>query len=230
MAINRVIGRKYDLINPRKKNWSLVNGKMSLKQAYMFVFITAALFELTTFLINSFVFVLSPIVLFLFILDPMLKKVTRWRHLFMGFTIGVGVMAGYLAVNPSFPALPEIYFLVMATGTWIGGFDMIYTIPDREYDIENGLKTVMTAYGIKNGMIISAITHAVTIFFFASLIFYIRSYFYVAGFLIISILIIYQHLIVNPSDPKSIRVSFLNSNSFIGIIFLTALILTQYLH
>jgi len=139
-------------------------------------------------------------------------------------------MAGYLAVSPSFPASPEIYLLVMATGTWIGGFDMIYTIPDREYDIENGLKTVMTAYGINKGMVISAITHAITIIFFAFLIFYIRSYFYIAGFLVISTLIIYQHLIVNPSDPKSIRVSFLNANSFIGIIFLATLILTQYLH
>ena len=230
MAINRVIGKKYDVINPRKKNWSLVTGKMSMRQAASFILVTVFLFEITTFLLNMFVFELSPIVLFLFIIDPLLKKYTQWRHLFMGLTIGVGVMAGYLAVSPAFPSSPEIYLLVLATGTWIGGFDMIYTIPDRNYDLENNLRTVMTEYGIRKGMMISTITHIFTIAFFLLLGFYIRSYFYLAGMIVISALILYQHLIVNPDDPKSIKVSFLNANSFIGITFLTVLILTQYLH
>lgn len=230
MAINRVIGKKYDVINPRKKNWSLVTGKMSMRQAASFILVTVFLFEITTFLLNMFVFELSPIVLFLFIIDPLLKKYTQWRHFFMGLTIGVGVMAGYLAVSPAFPSSPEIYLLVLATGTWIGGFDMIYTIPDRNYDLENNLRTVMTEYGIRKGMMISTITHIFTIAFFLLLGFYIRSYFYLAGMIVISALILYQHLIVNPDDPKSIKVSFLNSNSFIGITFLTVLILTQYLH
>ncbi|MGP6207800.1 UbiA-like polyprenyltransferase [Cuniculiplasma sp. SKW3] len=230
MAINRVLGRRYDLINPRKRDWILVNGRMSLIQAFSFIFLTVGLFEVTTFFLNRLVFELSPVVLILFIIDPMLKKYTQWRHFFMGLTIGVGVMAGYLAALPVFPSSPEVYILVLATGTWIGGFDMIYTIPDREYDIKNGLKTVMTAYGIRKGMVISSVTHAFTILFFALLLFYIPSYFYIAGLVLISVLIIYQHVILNPEDPKTIKVSFLNANSFIGIIFLIVLIFTQYLH
>ena len=230
MSINRVLGRKYDMINPRKRDWGLVNGKMSLTQAFAFILITVVLFEATTYFLNLFVFELSPIVLLLFIIDPLLKKYTQWRHFFMGLTIGVGVMAGYLAVVPAFPLYPEIYILVLATGTWTAGFDMIYTIPDREYDLKNGLKTVMTAYGIRRGMIISSLTHVFTIIFFVLLFLYIPGYFYVTGLILISALIVYQHIILNPDDPKTIRVSFLNANSFIGIIFLAVLILTQYLH
>jgi 4-hydroxybenzoate polyprenyltransferase len=229
MSINRLLGRKYDIINPRKKNWGLVNGTISLNQAIVFTIITTLLFELSTYLLNSFVFLLSPIVLLMFIIDPILKRVTRWRHLFMGFTIGVGVMAGYLAVKPFFPSSPEIYVLVLMTATWIGGFDMVYTIPDINLDIKNNLKTVMSTYGIKKGLLISDITHGFTLAFFTILLVYIRSYFYVGELILIYFLIIYQHLILNPEDPKSIRVSFLNSNSFIGISFLISLILSQYI-
>ena len=229
MSINRLLGKKYDVINPRKRQWGLVNGSLSTSSAITFTVIVASLFELCTFLLNTFVFILSPVVLALFIIDPMLKRITRWRHFFMGLTIGVGVMAGYLAVIPHFPSSPEIYILVITTATWIGGFDMVYTIPDVEYDRQNDLKTVMTAYGIRNGMIISDITHAFTLLFFTLLIFYINSYFYAAELVLIYFLIIYQHYILDPDDTSTVRVSFLNSNSFIGISFLTILILTQYL-
>ncbi len=228
MGINRILGRKYDLTNPRKKSWGLVTGHLSIRNAYMFVALMMILFELDTYFINYFVFLLSPIVLALFIIDPFLKRITVWRHLFMGMTIGVGVMAGYLAVTPAFPTSPEIYFLVLATGIWIGGFDIIYTIPDLEYDRENGLKTVMVKYGLRKGMIISSIAHVFTLLFFTMMILYIDSYFYLAALVSIYALIIYQHIIVDPEKPQSIRVSFLNSNSFIGIIFLISLILSQY--
>lgn len=228
MSINRIMGRKYDVTNPRKKTWGMVTGKISGKSAIAFTIVTAGVFELCTFFLNTLVLELSPIVLGMFILDPLLKRVTAWRHLFMGFTIGVGVMAGYLAYLPVFPSKPEIYLLVAATSFWIGGFDMVYTVPDRTFDLANGLKTVMTRFGINKGLIISDIFHIVTLALFTILILYIRSWFYIAALIIFYVLITYQHIIVKPDDPRSIRVSFLNSNSFIGFTFLIALILTQY--
>ncbi|MCL4356520.1 MAG: putative 4-hydroxybenzoate polyprenyltransferase [Candidatus Thermoplasmatota archaeon] len=228
MGTNRIMGRKYDQTNPRKSKWGLVNGNISTKNALLFVALMIGLFEIDTYFINGFVLMLSPIVLSLFIIDPFLKRITPWRHFFMGVTIGVGVMAGYLAVIPSFPSSPAIYILVLATGIWIAGFDMIYTIPDIEHDRRNNLKTVMTRYGVNNGMKISSMTHAVTLGLFTLLLIYINSYYYAVALIIIYILIIYQHIIVDPEKPGSIRVSFLNSNSFIGMIFLASLILSQY--
>ena len=76
MSINRLIGRKYDVINPRKKQWSLVRGSMSMRKALGITLVSAFIFEASTFFLNSFVFILSPVVLFLFITDPLLKRVT----------------------------------------------------------------------------------------------------------------------------------------------------------
>ncbi len=226
MSINRIEGKKFDEINPRKQQWSLVKGSMSVRTAVMLTVFFVAVFEISAYLLNTLVLILSPVVLFLFISDPFMKRVTRWRHIYMGSTIGVGVLAGYLAITPSFPTDPQIYLIFIASSLWIAGFDMIYVLPDIQFDRENKLKTVMTEYPVRTGLRISAATHAVTFAALALLIFYFPTVYYAVALVLILGLIVYQHYIVNPDDPKSIRMSFLGANSFIGIIFLAAILLS----
>ena len=92
MSINRILGLKYDITNPRKRNWALVTGEINLRQAIAFTLILVFIFEGLTYLLNNLVFMLSPIVLIFFIADPLMKRVTSLRHLFMGFTIGLGII------------------------------------------------------------------------------------------------------------------------------------------
>ncbi|MCL4337768.1 MAG: putative 4-hydroxybenzoate polyprenyltransferase [Candidatus Thermoplasmatota archaeon] len=226
MSVNRIEGLKFDRLNPRKKEWLLVTGKMRVRTAFALTIIFGAIFEISAFLLNRFVFILSPIVLFLFVTDPFLKRITPWRHIYMGLTIGVGVLAGYLAITPAFPVTWPLYLIFFASSLWIAGFDMIYTIPDMEHDRTLGLRTVMTDYGIKRGLLLSNLIHALTFTFFLILGFYLRSVFYFLSLIPISILIFYQHYIVNPDDPRSIKVSFQNSNTFIGFIFLIGVLLS----
>ncbi len=226
MSVNRIEGFKYDVRNPRKSGWTLVSGKLSLKGALILTAIFGTIFEVSAFLLNSFVFMLSPIVLVLFVTDPFMKRITPWRHLYMGLTIGVGVLAGYLSITPVFPHTWPLYLVFLASSLWIAGFDMIYTIPDIEHDRASGLRTVMTDFGIKTGLLLSNVVHAITFAFFLVLAFYLNSIFYDLSLIPILALIIYQHYIVNPEDPNSIRVSFQNSNTFIGFIFLIGVVLS----
>ncbi|MEM3534230.1 MAG: UbiA-like polyprenyltransferase [Thermoplasmatales archaeon] len=225
MSLNRILGAKYDVANPRKRTWALVSGRMSMKQAIYLTSLFVIIFEVSSFLLNTFVLVLSPVVIFLFLSDPILKRYTVWRHLYMASAIGIGVIAGYLAVIPSFPSAPIIYLIFIATSFWIAGFDMIYVIPDIDFDREKGLKTVMAKYGIRKGLIISDIFHSVAILSFWLLTFYIPSLWYLLAVISITFLIVYQHIIINPNDPNLIRNSFFRPNSFIGFIFLLSLIL-----
>ncbi|MCL4314928.1 MAG: putative 4-hydroxybenzoate polyprenyltransferase [Candidatus Thermoplasmatota archaeon] len=224
MTINRIEGRKYDMLNPRKKNWQLISGRFSMRFAVFMAFLFAALFELSVFFINTLVIELSPVVLVLFVTDPLLKRFTSMRHFYMGFTIGVGVMAGYLSVIPAFPVSPVPYLILIAASLWIAGFDMIYVIPDIDTDIRNGLKTVMTDYGIKKGHDISILTHAVSFMAFLAIAFFINSVVYYVVLAVIGILMLLQHISLDPSDVRSIRFSFLGANSMVGIMFLVAMI------
>lgn len=228
MSINRIEGRKYDVINPRKQDWSLVRDRKNLRSAILLTVLFGFIFEISSYLLNFFVFALSPIVIFLFFTDPFMKKITPWRHFYMGGTIGVGVLAGYLAITPSFPSSPLLYLIFLGSSSWIAGFDMIYVIPDSVYDLKNGLKTVITRYGTSRGMTISIITHAFTFACFVAAGFYVRSVAYDIILAPILFLIVYQHYIVNPDDPSTIRASFLGANSFIGILYLAGLIFSFF--
>ena len=226
MSLNRILGLRYDRTNPRKKDWALVSGKIKLRNAIYLTVFFIFIFEISSYLLNTFVLLLSPVVIFLFLSDPILKRYTVWRHLYMGSAIGIGVIAGYLSVIPSFPLSPPIYLIFLATSFWIAGFDMIYVLPDIDYDKANGLKTVMTKYGVHKGLQISDIFHAITLISFYALIFYYQTVWYFAALVIITFLVVYQHIIVNPSDLNSVRTSFFRPKSFIGFIFLVAIILT----
>ena len=229
MTLNRIIGRKYDLINPRKKGWPLVTGALKTSTAVQLTIVFAILFEISAFLINRFVLYLSPIVLILFISDPLLKKYTPWRHFYMGSIIGIGVLGGYVSILPGIPATPEIYIVFVAASLWISGFDIIYTIPDRDTDLKNGLKTLVTRYGVKKSLAISSVVHLFTALAFVSLILYVHSFVYYIVLAIILFLILIQHVTLKPDDPRSIRFSFLGANSFIGFLFLISMIV-YYVH
>ena len=227
MSINRIKGIKYDKTNPRKKEWLLVAGKMKLTDAYIFTLVLIAIFEISTYFLNFTVFLLSPVVLIFFVLDPLMKRITAWRHLFMGFTIGLGVLGGYLAINPADP--PLIIYLIVALSTlWIAGFDIIYTIPDVNYDRINNLKTLNTKFGVKMGLIISYIFHMLTVILFVFIAFIVKNIFYDILLVPIILLIIYEHIVINPENNKTVKTSFFNANSFIGIIFLTGIILSFF--
>ncbi|MEM0133439.1 UbiA-like polyprenyltransferase [Acidiplasma sp.] len=219
MSINRILGLKYDITNPRKRNWALVTGEINLRQAIAFTLILVFIFEGLTYLLNNLVFMLSPIVLIFFIADPLMKRVTSLRHLFMGFTIGLGIIGGYLAVNPNFP--PAIIYLMVAGSTfWIAGFDIIYTIPDEVYDKKNGLKTIIVKYGVKKGLIISWVFHIFTIIFFIYIAFIVHSIYYILALIPIIILILYEHVAIHGTTPENVRKVFFNPNSIIGFLFL----------
>jgi len=226
MSINRIEGRRWDTTNPRKRNWVLVNGSLSVRTAVILTILFSAIFEITSYALNFLVFMLSPIVLFMFITDPILKKITPWRHIYMGATIGMGVMGGYLAVTPFIPSTPQIYLIFLSSTLWIAGFDMLYVIPDIETDEKLGLKTVMTRFGTDRGLLISTLTHALS--FAAMLIFglYIDSFWYFLMLVPILALMIIQHRIIDPKNPASVKASFFGANSAIGFLFLLGVILS----
>ncbi len=226
MTLNRIEGLTWDRINPRKKDWLLVTGSMKVGTAIALTIIFAAIFEISSYLLNFLVFLLSPLVLIMFITDPIMKRITPWRHIYMGGAIGMGVMGGYLAIAPAIPSTPQIYLIFLSSTLWIAGFDMIYVIPDMETDMKLGLKTVMTRFGTDRGLLISAITHAISFIAMLLVGIYVDSFWYFLMLIPILALMIIQHRIIDPDNPSTIRASFFGANSFIGFLFLLGLILS----
>ncbi len=142
MTLNRILDLPLDRMNPRTQKRELVTGKISLSTAKITVFLSSALFILIAFYLNLLAGFLSPLVLILFFLYPKAKKLPVISHFFMGISIGLIVLAGYIGIMGKFPTTWNLYGYSIFTGLWIATFDVIYQNQDWEFDKEVGIKSI----------------------------------------------------------------------------------------
>lgn len=164
MVINRIEDLPLDKINPRTIKRELVMGKISLKEAYAIFIISSLIFELASIMLNTLAGIFAPMILLLFYIYPKTKKIPAISHIFLGFSIGIIVLGGYIGATGMFPSSPYTYYLMTFVSLWIAGFDVIYQNQDREFDENVGIKSIPV---LLNGKIIipTAIFYALSSLF-----------------------------------------------------------------
>jgi len=218
MGFNRYIDRDIDKKNPRTLIREIPMQIIKPSSAFLFVIINSILFIATTFFINKLCFYLSPIALLVVLGYSFTKRFTFLCHLILGIGLSLAPIGAYLAVTEEFDILPVLYSLAVLF--WVSGFDIIYALPDEEFDITQNLKSIPAYIGKKNAIIVSIIFHSITAFFILLAGFYHNfAYLYWIGSLIFIGLLIYQHLLVKPNDLSKINIAFFATNGFASIFF-----------
>ena len=227
MALNRIIDLKYDAINERTKNRELPAGKIRLKEAYVFTLLSIVIFEVATYFINDFAFELSPIALFFVLTYSYTKRFTSFCHLYLGFTDAIAPLGGYVAASGNL-SLP-IWLLAGFVSFWIAGFDILYALQDREFDKNVGLHSIPVSFGIKGALVLAKLFHMIAFLFliFSMQLFNLSPVVYV-GAIVVAILLIIEHKLVDPNDPKKINLAFFNMNSYISIVLLVTFLIGKY--
>lgn len=219
MAFNRYIDREIDLKNPRTASErEIPSGKISPKNALLFVIINVVLFIATTYYINDFCFALSPVALLVILGYSYTKRFTSLCHLVLGVGLGLAPVGAYLAVANEFNWIPVV--IGISVMFWVAGFDIIYALQDDDFDKENNLNSIPVLLGRKNALLLSRILHL-----FTSITLFIVGYFgsfeilYWIGFVIFSILLIYQHRIIKHNDLSKVGMAFFTTNGIASILF-----------
>src|SRR5262245_55506954 len=140
MGFNRIVDRKIDAANPRTANRELPAGKVSLASAVLLTAASAALFVGAAAWLGPLCLALSPVALALVLGYSYTKRFTWLCHLFLGLAIAAGPGGAWIAVTGgvSAPAL----WLMAAVASWIGGFDILYALADRDFDRGAGLHSI----------------------------------------------------------------------------------------
>ena len=219
MAFNRFIDREIDLKNPRTATVrEIPSGKISPKNALLFVIINVVLFIATTYYINNLCFALSPVALLVILGYSYTKRFTSLCHLVLGIGLGLAPVGAYLAVANQFSWIPVVIgFSVMF---WVAGFDIIYALQDDDFDKENNLNSIPVLLGRKNALLFSRILHI-----FTSINLFIVGYFgsfdylYWIGFILFSALLSYQHRIIKHDDLSKVGMAFFTTNGVASILF-----------
>lgn len=221
MGFNRITDRAIDAKNPRTAGREIPTGKVSLAAAAILTAISAAVFVGAAASLGRLCLVLSPVVLVLVLGYSFTKRFTWLCHLFLGLAIGVAPAGAWIAVRGELSA-PAVW-LMIAVATWIGGFDVLYALADREFDRKTGIYSIPARFGIPASLGISAFLHTGTVW---ALIAAGRAAalgtIYFLGVAVVIAIFIYEHVIVRPSDLSRLNLAFFNLNGYVSVAYLVA--------
>ncbi len=161
MAMNRILDRRLDQLNPRTANRELPSGKLSLTQAW-----TVAALGLTVYLaactaLGPLCLWLSPIPALVLINYSLLKRLSSLCHYGIGLCLALGPLGAYVAVRGTTAIDEAILMLAIFTFCWISGFDIIYALQDIKADRELGVHSLPATLGSTGAQGVAAFTHLV---------------------------------------------------------------------
>ncbi|NLY03971.1 MAG: 4-hydroxybenzoate polyprenyltransferase [Campylobacter sp.] len=217
MAFNRYMDEDIDRPNPRCTNRPSVDGRIGRKNLLIFILLCAVVFIVTTYFINSLAFKLSFPFLALLGGYSIFKRFSETAHIVLGFCLGLAPIAGAVAVTGTIPLWSVL--LCCGVAFWVGGFDVLYSLQDIEYDKSAKLYSIPALYGEEASMFISRLFHAIAVLFW---IFYcwaaglgIFAYFGVA---VSAVILAQEHRIVKRDFTKIDR-AFFTLNGYLSFIF-----------
>jgi 4-hydroxybenzoate polyprenyltransferase len=228
MGFNRLVDRKFDALNPRTKNWELPRGKVKVGEAIGLTALASAIFIVAAYELNWLCFVLSPVALAIVFFYSLTKRFTWASHLFLGLALAVAPVGAWLAVaQPPFEVaeLQVPVYLGLAVVFWLAGFDIIYSLQDREFDGKIGLQSIPVRFGVSAALRLSSAFHCGTILFLAlvgsaaamGLVYWL-------GFIAVAAVLLWEHRIVTPSDLSRINKAFFDFNAYVSVGYLITII------
>ncbi|MGL4955671.1 MAG: UbiA-like polyprenyltransferase [Bacteroidales bacterium] len=220
MSFNRYIDRKFDAKNTRTAQREIPLGIISAQSAFIFCITNAVLLILTTFFINSLCFWLSPIALLIVLFYSYTKRFTALCHLILGIGLALAPIGAYIATTGAFAITPLLFSLLVLL--WCAGFDILYSLPDENFDISQKLHSIPSVLGRKKALFISRSLHT-GCFILCLLIgiYTILSPLYFVGVGVFGLCLLYQQRRVKENDISKISTQFVIINGFASIAFAT---------
>ncbi|MGH7498509.1 MAG: UbiA-like polyprenyltransferase [Gemmatimonadales bacterium] len=219
MGFNRIVDLSYDALNPRTRNRELPRGALTPLQAGASVAVASALFIFGSALLNPLCMLLSPAALAWVLAYSLSKRFTWWPHLWLGMSLAIAPVGGYLAVTGHWSSPAWVLLAVSAAvATWVAGFDIFYALPDARFDRDNGLRSAVVRLGEARAILLAKLLHAVTIPALA-LFGYGAGFgpWYYAGLVVAAGILVYEHQLVRPGDLSRLDAAFFTMNGVMSV-------------
>lgn len=221
LGLNRILDRNLDARNPRTAGRALPSGDLTLRAAVAGAAAAAAIYLAAAAAISVRCLLLAPIPLAVFWIYPLLKRWTRWAHLGVGAGLAMGPLGGYFAVSLDFRDPAPILYLALFTLLWSSGFDILYSVLDRDADRAQGLHSLPAASGVRSAYRVAAGLHAAAFAALAALYAAALSGAATLGFFLLAgALFVFQHRVRDDVPLAFFRVNAaLGAAVFFGVVF-----------
>jgi 4-hydroxybenzoate polyprenyltransferase len=218
MAFNRWADSRLDAANPRTSTRAIPAGALSRNFVAGFTVVMSLSFLLAAAQLNRETLLLAPLALAVVLLYSYTKRFTRWSHLVLGLALGIAPAAAWIAVRGTLD--PRIVVLTVAVLFWVGGFDVLYACQDMTHDRAAGLNSIPESWGIERAFWIARAMHLfmLGLLFWLVRLFALNSIAWV-GVAMVGLLLLYEHLIISPTDLRRLNAAFFTLNGIISIVF-----------
>ncbi len=221
MGFNRLADRKFDALNPRTSTWELPQGKVKVWEAVALTVAASLVFVYAAYRLNFLCLVLSPLALAIVFFYSLTKRFTWTSHLFLGLALSLAPVGAWLAVASSpldTTELPTPLFLGLAVLFWLAGFDIIYSLQDRQFDLTQRLYSIPARFGVAAALRLSSFFHFCTAIFLALVGMAAQlGIIYWLGFAAVAAILFWEHRIVTPTDLSRVNRAFFDFNAYVSV-------------
>ena len=211
MLWNRIVDAKIDARNPRTKNRAIPKGLVSVRSAVVMLLISCIVFVFSAYMLNRLSFILSFPALLIVFLYSYLKRFTWLSHFVLGFVDAMAPAGAWIAIRGDLPF--SIILLSGAVILWVGGFDILYSLMDLDFDEKEHLFSIPVIFGVKRAIFLSRLMHTLMV---AALILFGVLYpmhvLYFTGIVFVVILLVYEHSLISPGDFSKVEKAFYETN------------------
>jgi 4-hydroxybenzoate polyprenyltransferase len=223
MAYNRFADRDIDAKNPRTKSRHIPAGLVSPSGALGLTLLSSAAFVGSAWTLGPAPRLLAVPVLLVLLGYSHAKRFTWAAHLWLGLALALAPGGAWLALGAAIE--PGIVTLMVAVLTWVGGFDVLYSLQDEAFDRDLGLRSIPARFGGHGALRIARGLHVVTISaLLATWRFLHGGPFFLAAAALVAGLLVYEHSLVRPTkdgvDLSRLDKAFFDVNGYVSLGFL----------
>lgn len=225
MAFNRIADLPYDKANPRTQTRPLVAGSISVRQTAWFCLVMGLGFILCCFALNSLCAKLALPAILIVVIYSYLKRFTFICHFWLGGTLGLAPIAGWISILPdTFSLTPILLFLAVLF--WVAAFDIYYAFQDIDFDRAYGLHSAPADFGSNTALALAGFAHCMTAIFLVltGLSDNLSIWWYLVCALISGLLFV-EHKLMLPKDLRNINMAFFTLNGIISPVMLLGILL-----
>jgi len=220
MGLNRVIDAAIDAENPRTALRAIPAGLLSKREVLVFIVVSFVLLFYAASQLNALCVWLLPVAVFFLTFYSYTKRFTWACHLFLGLTIGLAPLGGWIAITGAFDLVGLILYATVAA--WVAGFDILYACQDEQFDRSKGLHSIPARFGVAKALYFARGLHALTAFGLVAIWSLANlSWGYLSGLAIAYVVLFYEHTLVKPNDLSKINTAFLTMNGILSLVVFT---------
>jgi 4-hydroxybenzoate polyprenyltransferase len=215
MALNRIIDRHIDKLNPRTTTRAIPSGQLSVLEGWFYVFLSFGLLFVAAVQLNPLCVKLMPVAVFVLVIYSYMKRISWTCHLVLGIAIGLAPLGSWVAITGKIEFSGVL--LALAVAFWVAGFDIIYATQDWSFDKKQGLHSIPVRFGKKMGFNIARCFHVIApILLILVGISQGLGLLYYLGVLVAIGLLCYEHRLVGSGDLAKIDMAFFNMNGYLS--------------